>query len=335
MPPDGAQLDLFAAGTTGSSATPPLGAANVPESVEAVARRLPEGVRLGTSSWSFPGWEGIVYDREASPKLLAREGLSAYAAHPLLRAVSLDRTYYAPIPEDAYAEYARRVPDDFRFLVKAPELTTLARFPQHSRYGANRGLDNPRWLDPAFAINESVGPAVAGLGPKLGAIVFQFPPQSTHAAGDGPTFADALHGFLAALPKGPLYAVEIRTVDWLTPEYREALVASGAVHCITVHPRMPAPEEQARRACGPDDPALIARWMLRGAQSYDDAKSRYAPFDRLQEPDPKRRASLADLVARTVGNGRPATVTINNKAEGCAPLSAVELAAAIAERVTS
>ena len=325
-----AQLGLF--GDELSEATAQVGAAPVPESVACLAGRVPSEVRLGTSSWSFPGWKDIVYDRDASTRVLARDGLSAYAAHPLLRAVSLDRTYYAPIPEEAYVEYAARVPDDFRFLVKAPELTTLSHFPQHARYGAQRGLDNPRWLDPGFALDESVGPALAGLGEKLGAIVFQFPPQSTRAAGDGDSFPEALHGFLGRLPRGPLYAVEIRNVDWLTPRYREALCDVGAVHCITVHPRMPAPEVQAERACAPDDPALIARWMLRGEQAYEDAKSRYAPFDRLAEPDPERRGSLADLAARAVGDGRPAIVTINNKAEGCAPLSAVELAKAIVER---
>ncbi len=328
-----AQLDLFEAGIVASPRG--VGPAPLRPELAELARRLPASLRLGTSSWSFPGWKGIVYDREASERTLAREGLGAYAAHPLLRAVSLDRTYYAPIPEEAYAEYAAAVPDDFRFLVKAPELSTLSRFPQHVRYGANRGLDNPRWLDPAFAVNESVGPAAAGLGEKLAAIVFQFPPQSTRVAGEGEAFAERLDRFLSRLPPGPLYAVEIRTADWLTPAYREALRAARAVHCITVHPRMPAPEEQARRACAPDDPALVARWMLRGVQAYDEAKSRYAPFDRLAEPDPRRRSSLADLAARAVGEGRPATVTINNKAEGCAPLSAVALAQAVAEHLAS
>ena len=64
--------------------------------------------------------------------------LDVSMAHPLLRAVSLDRTFYAPIPVEAYADYAERVPDDFRFLVKAPEHVTLSSFPQHARYGASR-----------------------------------------------------------------------------------------------------------------------------------------------------------------------------------------------------
>jgi hypothetical protein len=32
---------------------------------------------LGTSSWTLPGWKGLVYDREATPARLSREGLAA------------------------------------------------------------------------------------------------------------------------------------------------------------------------------------------------------------------------------------------------------------------
>ena len=71
-----------------------------------VAERLPAGLRLGTSSWSFPGWEGIVYDRRASQASLAKHGLGAYAHHPLLRTVGLDRTYYRPISAGEFQDYA-------------------------------------------------------------------------------------------------------------------------------------------------------------------------------------------------------------------------------------
>ena len=45
-----------------------------------LARRIPARVRFGTSSWSFPGWKGLVYSRGATETSLAREGLREYAA---------------------------------------------------------------------------------------------------------------------------------------------------------------------------------------------------------------------------------------------------------------
>src|SRR5688572_27247846 len=127
-----AQLDLF----TGEPSEPargrgegPVEPAEVPQEVRELGARLPAGGCLGTSSWTFSGWKGLVYDRACSASKLAREGLAAYARHPVLRAVGVDRTFYAPVPPSAFAEYAAQVPAGFRFLVKAHEDCTLARFP--------------------------------------------------------------------------------------------------------------------------------------------------------------------------------------------------------------
>ena len=67
-----------------------------PEVIEAAAR-LPKNLHFGTSSWSFPGWVGLVYARAHTESVLARHGLSAYAKHPLLRSVSLDSAFYRPL----------------------------------------------------------------------------------------------------------------------------------------------------------------------------------------------------------------------------------------------
>src|SRR5262245_8553585 len=93
----GGQLDLFA---PRASAPAPVGPPARPASVVELGRRRPPDLRLGTSSWSFPGWRGTVYDREATAAALARRGLTAYARHPLFRTVGLDRTFYAPMTRE-------------------------------------------------------------------------------------------------------------------------------------------------------------------------------------------------------------------------------------------
>src|SRR5262245_46060832 len=107
------QLDLFGESSTvaDSGVTP----APVSADTVALARALPQSIHLGTSSWSFPGWRGLVYADKHSAATLAARGLHAYARHPLLRAVGLDRTYYSPIDSHTFAAYAACVPDDFRF----------------------------------------------------------------------------------------------------------------------------------------------------------------------------------------------------------------------------
>ncbi|MBY0280345.1 DUF72 domain-containing protein [Candidatus Binatia bacterium] len=340
------QLDLFGGtpqrldtgvkqgSTRGAAADRPVEPVAPSSEHAALAQRLPSELRLGTSSWSFPGWRGIVYDDGATQARLARSGLAAYARHRLLRTVGLDRTYYAALNVEDYATYAAQVPRGFRFLVKAPEALTIARYPTHERYGALRGTDNATFLDAAWAEDALVGPACEGLGHALGVILFQMPPQPAWALGGRERFAERLARFLGALPVGPVYAVELRTEKLLGGAYAQALESAGAVHCFNVHPTMPDVALQAATIDPTRGPALVVRWMLGGAQRYEAARERYRPFDALVDEDPAARASIAELCADAVRRGRPAYCVINNKAEGSAPLSAFKLAAEIAAHLT-
>jgi uncharacterized protein YecE (DUF72 family) len=297
----------------------------------ALAAQLPPGIRLGTTSWSFPGWAGIVYGADAPAKLLASDGLTAYAKHPLLRAVEIDRTYYAPLSAAALQSFAEQVPEDFRFVVKAHEDCTFVRFPSHARYGKRGGEVNPRYLDAAYATEAVVAPFREGLGTKAGVLLFQFPPQ---AVGEPRAFAEQLRDFLVRLPKGVIYAVEIRNPLLLTPEYAAALEEAGAVHCHNAWAAMPSIPRQARQIPPRARRPLVIRWLLRRGDTFEGARARYAPFGRVVDEDPANRVLIADLVAKAHSHGVPALVMIDNKAEGCAPGSVVHLAKAIVESLS-
>lgn len=295
-----------------------------------LAATLPPTLHLGTSSWTFPGWAGLVYGGKPSQAWLTREGLAAYAGHPLFRTVGVDRTYYATVSADVLAGYAAQVPDDFRFLVKAAEACVVARFPGHPRYGALRGERNERFLDAAWATDHVVAPFVEGLGEKGGVLLFQLPPQSMAELGGAEGFAEKLHGFLRCLPKGPLYAVELRNGPLLNGRYVEALADVGAVHCYNVHGGMIPFEEQLRRVDPARWPVLVTRWMLHAGQRYEEAVERYSPFSALVDEDPTTRELLARVIADAAARAQRTWVVVNNKAEGCSPLSIAALAQRVA-----
>ncbi|HEV8580354.1 MAG TPA: DUF72 domain-containing protein [Thermoanaerobaculia bacterium] len=323
------QLALFDLGPPAETKQTGVGAARQPEEVEALGRELPKEIRLGGSTWSFPGWAGLVYDRSYSPSRLAHEGLAAYARHPLLRAVGVDRTHYAPVEAVELAAYRDVVPEDFRFLVKAHEGCTLSRVPDHPRYGTLRGEENPLFLDPSYCADQVVAPFMEGMGADAGALLFQFAPQDL---GTPPRFAKRLQAFLAALPRGPVYAVEVRNRELLTADYGDALASVGACHCHNVHPRMPDIRAQARLVRSDRGPMTIIRWLLGPGMTYEEAGRRYEPFNRMAAPDPTNRQAVADLAREALTAERPFLCTINNNAEGSAPLSIVELAKEILAR---
>ncbi|MEI6240831.1 MAG: DUF72 domain-containing protein [Planctomycetia bacterium] len=322
-----AQLSLFS-GADGVDPVP------VDETIARTAAGLPARIRLGTSSWSFPGWTGLVYaprnGKPATEQVLARHGLAAYARHPLLRTVSLDRTFYAPLTAEEFARYAAQVPDDFRFVVKAPAAVTDPVIRKSGSGEAAR--DNPTFLDAATAAAAFVQPALAGLGQKAGPLVFQFPPLGRRLLADVPRLAARLAAFVAVLPRGPLYAVEVRDPELATSDFATTLGHAGAVVCLAVHARMPPVEAQAH-VFGVNAAAggtLVVRWNLHAGRAYDEAKAEYFPFNRLVEEDAPSRTALARLARAAASAGRDVFITVNNKAEGSAPLSVVHLAKAIA-----
>lgn len=283
---------------------------------------------MGTSSWSFPGWHGLIYDGVYSEGQLARRGLAAYARHPLMRTVGIDRSHYAPVPAEVFAEYAAAVPDDFRFLVKAHEACTLARFPRHARYGARADRDNPLFLDPGYAAEHVVQPMLDGLAGKAGPLLFQFAPQPIELLGGFDGFADALHRFLSALPKGPVYAVEVRNPALISRSYADALADTGTCHCINLLGGMQPPAMQWGLAGNVRAPALVIRWMLTRGLTYQEARARYYPFDATVDPDPGAIRGITRVIHEVPH--MPVYVIANNKAEGSAPLSIARLARALA-----
>jgi uncharacterized protein YecE (DUF72 family) len=290
-------------------------------------------LHLGTSSWSFAGWRGAVWDdADYSEPELARHGLAAYARHPLLRTVSLDRTFYRAIDAATYERLARQVPLDFRFVVKAPSEVTdaVVRAPGN---GAPL-IDNPLFLDPERALDSAVRPAVAGLGDKLGVLVFQLSPLPAAWLRNPAALHERLDALwravVPALPAPAQAALELRDARVLTPRLTAQLAASAVRYCIGLHDRMPEAPRQAAAARTAGRGDLICRWNLHQGLRYNQAKAQWAPFDQLQAPDPATREALARAVVATLAEGHRAFVTINNKAEGSAPLSVIELARAIA-----
>jgi uncharacterized protein YecE (DUF72 family) len=317
------QRDLFGA--------PPARAARREATVEPAAQpaalatlgaSLPPMLRLGTSSWAFPGWRGLVYGgAEQRESKLSRTGLSAYARHPLFRTVGVDRGFYAPVPEETLARYAADVPADFRFLLKAHAALTTPR--SAPRPAFLEGVPD-LFLDVAHARTAVIEPALRVLGERLGVLLFQFSPLPAAVWRHRAELLARVHDFLRALPAGVRYALEWRNPEILDDDYREMLAAAGALHAPCSHPRMPHVDEQG--FTGDAQAALVIRWLLGHGRGYDEARAAFAPFDRLVEPDEPVRERIAALVAEAVRAGRECFVIVNNKAEGSSPLSVERLA---------
>lgn len=286
---------------------------------------LPPGLRMGTSSWSFAGWEGLVYEGRHGPGGLAGEGLAAYGSHPLFRTVGVDRSYYRPLSRDVLVELASQVPQDFRFVVKAPVQVTGPRL-----QGGGRGA-NPDFLDSRLAASLAVDPFLESLGERAGILLFQFPPMGIRSPHRGQRFLEHLGTFLKNLPRGPVYAVEVRDRILWGGDFHRTLLESGAIPGYAVHPSAPGLAEQIRLMPPHGFPVTLVRWLLPPGSGYEEAREAFAPFRLVQAPDPAHREMLVQLARDGVRSERPTYIIVNNKAEGSAPLSVLALAEALRE----
>lgn len=303
--------------------------AAVTDDLAAIAAALPKGLRFGTSTWSFSGWQGLVYGGDYDEAKLAREGLAAYAAHPLLRSVGVDRSFYAPLDDKTLLRMAGAVGRDFRFLIKAHAALMLPRTARRPDYLL--GMPDV-FLDASYATRVVVEPALRHLGDKLGVILFQFSPLGERVLRYRRELLQRLDNFLLALPREARYAVEWRDRELLGEDYAELLARRGVAHGYAAHPRMPPLNVQAAY-----DPTtvvtalpLVLRWLLAPGRGYEEARAAYAPFDRLVDPDTTTRQKIVALARDALAQGRDVIVIVNNKAEGSAPRSVVELARAFA-----
>lgn len=291
----------------------------------AIAARLPRGVFFGTSSWSFPGWKGLVYSGSPTQTALAREGLREYARHPLLTTVGVDRSYYAPMPADDLRAWAGQLPAGFRCCFKAPASVTAV-----SLGPPTRPTPNPDFLSADRLVDDLLRSCDATFRHHTGPIVLEFPPFPRTMRMEPAEFHARLDRFLGELPDSFEYAVELRDARLLTSAYRDLLARHGVAHTFNYWSAMPSPGEQTAIVPPDDAEFSVVRLLLRPGTWYEDQKERFTPFNRLVEPDEAMRADVVAIARRVVNRGRRVFVLVNNKAEGSSPLTVMALARQLA-----
>lgn len=293
------------------------------------ASEIPPSIRFGCSTWTYPGWKGLIYFREyRSDKAFRRECLREYAECPLFRTVGIDRSFYGPLPLETLTDYARMVPEGFLWVSKAWERFTIPVYPRHARYGKHAGKVNPDFLNASAFVEEWLAPYERDeIRARSGPFVFQFPTISKRVL-DEIDFFEHLKTFLSALPPHFEYAVEIRNPELLNEQYFGVLNETGATHCFNHWNYMPSLRKQmelAASAGGLDAPFFVARILTPRGVSYEQAVKRFQPYDSIKQPDPEMRADVVRLVKRALKRGSRAFVVVNNRCEGNSPLTINEI----------
>jgi uncharacterized protein YecE (DUF72 family) len=288
-------------------------------------------IRFGTSSWAYEGWQGLVYQRTYPKSRLSQDTLAEYAAYatdgvPLFSTVGIDHSFYRPAGATQLAHYAEQVPEHFRFCSKVWEEITIPAYANVPRYGAKAGKPNPRFLDSGAFRDLVLAPAQEGLKSKLGPFIFEFQRWGMEPA----AFLEALDRFLGSLPPGPQYATEIRNPDILGTRYLSILRAHNVSHVYNHWTAMPPLSDQHRLLEQTfTAPHVVTRLLTPLGLAYEKAVERYAPYDRIVAAQPRMRQDTTALVQQAAAQGKSVYVLVNNRAEGCSPLTIQALVAGL------
>lgn len=281
------------------------------------------GIFIGGSSWKYAGWLGQIYTRERylargrfSTKKFEAECLEEYAkTFPI---VCGDFSFYQ-FPSDAFWQRLFfAAPAAFQFAFKVPEEITVRRFPRHERYGPRAGRDNDAFLSAGLFCEAFLRP-LEPYRDRTALLIFEFGafPRETFAGVDA--FLERLDPFLAALPRGPRYAVEIRNPEFLDAAYFACLQRHDVAHVFNAWTRMPELGVQMAIADAFTADFSVVRALLRRGRAYEEAVAALQPYTRIQDPNPGVRQSIRQLIAHSRDLRRRAYIFINNRLEGNAP----------------
>lgn len=233
-------------------------------------------VWIGTSGWQYRDWRGRLYPTGLAQAHWLEHYADAFAT------VESNNAFYRLPERRTFEAWAARTPPDFRMAVK------VSRYLTHIRRLRAPAEPVERFLD-----------RIAGLGPKLGPVLLQLPPQLRR---DDERLVDTLDRF----PPELRVAVEFRHGSWFVEEVRRLLETRGVALCLA-----------DRR--GPLTPV----WRTAGWTYLRFHEGRAAPAPCYGR---QALASWADRLAGGWHADEDVWVFFNNDPQGCAPRDAARFA---------
>lgn len=280
-------------------------------------------VFIGTSSWKYSGWCGMLYDDSRymyrgkfAESRFEKACLAEYAE--VFKTVCVDAGYYR-FPEQRYVEgLVSQVPEDFRFTFKVTDEITVKKFTNLPRFGIRAGKPNENFLNADLFASAFLRPC-APFRHNVGLLMFEFSHFYPSDYAHGRDFMADLDRFLGNLPTGWDYGVEIRNKNFLHPDYFAMLGRHGVAHVFNSWADMPAVTEQMAMPGSRTNPTLLgARFLLKPGCKYQEAVDKFSPYKEIKEPNPEARAAGAALVKEAASSAgkKAGFIYVNNRLEG-------------------
>lgn len=271
---------------------------------------MAKSLRIGTCSWKYESWNGLVYST-TKPKNFLEEYSAVYST------VEVDQWFWSlfgdsvVLPKaNVVKEYVNAVPDSFKFGIKVPNSITLTH--HYKKDQRSPLIPNDHFL--SVELMEQFLDSIAPLQSKLGPVMFQFEYLNKQKMRGQSEFLDKLAHFVDKIPKGLLYAVEIRNPNYLNERYFEFLRTSKLSHVFLQGYYMPPIFEvfgQNKALLG--DNVVI---RLHGSDRKGIEESTGKKWNEIVEPKDDDIGRVVSMLAELEAN---TYLYVNNHFEGSAP----------------
>ncbi|MGO9308352.1 MAG: DUF72 domain-containing protein [Spirochaetia bacterium] len=263
-------------------------------------------LRIGTCSWKYPSWKGLVYSKATGVDYLAE-----YATR--YDTVEVDQWFWN-LPEPATAaQYASVTPADFRFTIKLPNTISLTHF--YKKKGETSPRPNPEFL--SVTLFQDVLARLEPLHAKIGILMLQFEYLNAQKMGSQEEFLARLGAFVSAVPRTLPLAIEPRNPFWINRRYFEFLAERQLSHVFLQGYYMPSMFEAWGRYRGLVRGPVVVR--LHGPDREGIERETGEHWDQIVAPKDEELARLVRMMEDMRDRSLTVYLNVNNHYEGSAP----------------
>ncbi len=273
--------------------------------------------RLGTCSWKYDSWKGIVY-----PEFGEFNYLEEYSKH--YNTVEIDQWFWSLFSLDKVLlpdsrivkDYKQQIPENFLFTIKVPNSLTLTHY--YPKDNKEQLIINPHFLS-ADLFNKFIK-FIEPLRQNIGCLIFQFEYLNKQKMPAQEEFQNRFTDFVCKLEDNTLpIGLEIRNPNYLNKNFFDFLTLSKIIPVLLVGYYMPDIQETYLKFKDYFKNRIVFR--LHGPDRSEIEKLSKENWNKIYIDRQKEIIQLSRMFKELIAKEVDVFVNVNNHFEGSAPLT--------------
>lgn len=273
-------------------------------------------IRIGTCSWKYDSWKGIIY-----PNISNFNFLEEYTKH--FNTVEIDQWFWSlhgtdkvtlPIKKTV-KEYNESVPDNFRFTIKVPNSITLTHF--YRKKKTDQLIGNPHFIEPEL-FNTFVD-SLEPMHQKIGVLMFQFEYLNKEKMNSQIQFIEMFESFLEKINRKFILGMEIRNPNYLKKTFFEFIKRNNLSMVFLQGYYMPPVWSVFNEFKDQIKSTAVIR--LHGPDRSGIEQKTGSIWNQIVEPKDEEIDKVSEIIHYLNNKKVDTYVNVNNHYEGSAPLT--------------